>query len=90
MLLRENFPELAGWRLQILATDLSTEILDRAKRGVFSQLEVNRGLPAALLVRHFTRNGLEWQVSDTVRSMITRSYQSDQLRTYQRSMLMRC
>jgi chemotaxis protein methyltransferase CheR len=71
MLLRENFPELAGWRLQILATDLSTEILDRAKRGVFSQLEVNRGLPAALLVRHFTRQGLEWQVSDTVRNMIT-------------------
>jgi len=71
MLLRDSFPELASWRLQILATDLSTDILDRAKRGVFSQLEVNRGLPAGHLVRHFSRQGLEWQVSDPVRNMIT-------------------
>lgn len=71
MLLRDSFPELGNWRVQILATDLSTEILDRAKRGVFSQLEVNRGLPAAMLVRHFTRQGLEWQVSESLRNMIT-------------------
>ena len=71
MLLRDSFPELAAWRVQIVATDLSTEILDRAKRGAFTQLEVNRGLPAPMLVRYFTRNGLEWQVSDQVRNMIT-------------------
>ncbi len=71
MLIRENFPALTAWRLQIIATDLSTEILDRAKRGVFSQLEVNRGLPAPMLVRYFSRQGLEWQVNDNIRSMIT-------------------
>ena len=71
MLIRESFPELTAWRLQIVATDLSTEILDRAKRGVFSQLEVNRGLPAPMLVRYFSRQGLEWQVNDNIRSMIT-------------------
>ena len=71
MLMRENFAELGTWRTQIVATDLSTEILDRAKRGVFSQLEVNRGLPAPMLVRYFSRQGLEWQVNDTIRNMIT-------------------
>jgi chemotaxis protein methyltransferase CheR len=70
MLLHEHFPELASWRVRIVATDLSTEMLARARSGIFSQLEVNRGLPAALLVRHFEKKGLEWQIRENLRRMI--------------------
>lgn len=69
MLLREM--DLAGWRIQILATDLNQQILDRAKAGRYLQIEVNRGLPAKYLVKHFTRVGLDWQINDYLRSMVT-------------------
>lgn len=58
-------------RLQITATDLSEEVLARARSGRYSQLEINRGLPAAHLVQHFTRVGIEWEVSQRLRSMVT-------------------
>jgi len=59
-----------GWMVQIVGTDLSTQILDRAREGRFLQIEVNRGLPAHHLVKYFTRQGLEWQLKDQVRSMV--------------------
>lgn len=61
---------LADWNVQILATDLSTQILKRAQAGQFLQIEVNRGLPASLLVKYFQRAGLEWQVKEPVRRMV--------------------
>jgi chemotaxis protein methyltransferase CheR len=73
MAVREHFPELLTWRLTILGTDISPSVLDRARRGHYGQLEVNRGLPAHLLVRHFTRAGMEWEVAPGLRRMITAS-----------------
>lgn len=68
MTLKECLP--AGRRAEIIATDLSNEVLDRAKQGVYSQLEVNRGLPATQLVQHFTRQGASWAISPELRSMV--------------------
>lgn len=70
MLLRENFPEWRNWNIQILATDISVNILDRAQNGRYSQLEVNRGLPATLLARYFSREGLNWVLAEEVRRMV--------------------
>jgi chemotaxis protein methyltransferase CheR len=70
MAIREHFPELLTWQLSILGTDISPSVLDRARRGRYGQLEVNRGLPAHLLVRHFTRAGMEWEIEEPIRRMV--------------------
>ena len=70
MLLRERFPQLAGWNVRIIATDISAEMLGRAAAGTYSQLEVNRGLPSAYLVKYFTRAGADWQIRDDIRAMV--------------------
>ncbi len=70
MLIRENFPQLRNWKVSILATDLSTEILARGKEGRYSQIEVNRGLPAAMLIKYFQKRGCDWYLRDEIRSMV--------------------
>lgn len=70
MLLRESFPQLMTWDLQLDASDLSTAVLDKARQARFSQLEVGRGLPAPLLVKYFEKHGFEWQLKDTIRNMV--------------------
>ncbi len=70
MLLREHFPELVSWRLRFLATDISPSMIERAKRGRYSQLEVNRGLPASYLVKYFERQGADWQLKPEIRDMV--------------------
>ncbi|MHB1310932.1 MAG: CheR family methyltransferase [Gemmatimonadaceae bacterium] len=71
MLIREHFPALASWRVQIEATDISRDVLERARAGRFSQLEVNRGLPASMLVKYFEKDGIAWRVKAPLRDMIT-------------------
>jgi len=61
---------LGDWRIRILGTDLSERILERARAGKYLQIEVNRGLPVAALIRHFERAGLDWQLKDEVRRMV--------------------
>ncbi|MGY1848656.1 MULTISPECIES: CheR family methyltransferase [unclassified Blastococcus] len=72
MLLDDALPNAAS-RVSITATDLSREMVQRTRAGRFSQLEVNRGLPAPMLVRHFTRAGTEWEVSANLRRMVNAS-----------------
>jgi chemotaxis protein methyltransferase CheR len=67
MLWNEMHPP--GWQLQILGTDLSQEMLDRAASGRYLQFEVNRGLPAVLLVKNFEREGEDWVIKDEIRQM---------------------
>ena len=70
MLLRESFPELASWRVEIVATDLSTDVLAKAREGVYGQIEVNRGLPAKLMVKYFKKQGVDWRIDDAIRAMV--------------------
>ena len=70
MSLKEMGAALAGWRVEIIATDLSTEVLEKSKSGVYSQFEVQRGLPIQLLVKYFKQNGELWQISPELRAMV--------------------
>jgi len=81
MLLQEG---LADWNIQILGTDFSSQVLERARSGRYQQIEVNRGLPAALLVKHFRRAGVEWQIDETLRKMVR--FESIDLRSSMRSL----
>jgi len=71
MILKEHASKLANWKIEILATDLSTQILDKAKEGNYSQFEVQRGLPITLLMKYFKQVGDKWQIADELRQMIT-------------------
>jgi chemotaxis protein methyltransferase CheR len=70
MCLKEMAPLLAGWRIDILATDLSNEVLEKAKAGIYSQFEVQRGLPIQLLVKYFAQIGETWQIAPEIRAMV--------------------
>jgi chemotaxis protein methyltransferase CheR len=74
MLLVENFPELAGWDVKIIGTDISRQVVDYAQRGRYRRLEVNRGLPARMLVKYLVRDGEEWEVCEPIRRMCEFQY----------------
>jgi len=70
MLIEEHFPQLRDWRVTILATDLSPTVLKAAAEGSYSQFEVNRGLPAAYLIKYFSKVGERWQIRPEVKKNI--------------------
>ncbi len=70
MILNENAAKLQGWKVEIIATDLSTEILTRAREGMYSQFEVQRGLPIQLLMKYFQQSGDRWQINKPVRDAV--------------------
>lgn len=74
MLIRENFPSLLNWNMTLLGTDISEAILQRAEAGLYSQLEVSRGLPAILLAKYFQQAGRDWQLKPVIRDMVRFHY----------------
>ena len=70
MLMREHFPSLASWNVKFIASDISREMLARARSGRFNQIEINRGLPANLLVKYFQKDGAAWEISPDIRRMV--------------------
>ena len=70
MCLKELAAEIAGWRIEFLATDLSGEVLEKARSGLYTQFEVQRGLPIQLLIKHFAQFGELWQIAPELRAMV--------------------
>ncbi len=70
MCLKEMGAALSGWRVEILATDLSQEVLEKSRAGIYSQFEVQRGLPIQMLVKYFKQTGELWQINADIRAMV--------------------
>lgn len=70
MVLKEMNAQLPGWSYKILGTDLSNEVLEKAKAGSYSQFEVQRGLPINLLVKYFKQTGETWMIDPAIRAMV--------------------
>jgi chemotaxis protein methyltransferase CheR len=70
MMLDQEKEKLAGWSVEILATDLSHTAIESARRGRYSQFEVQRGLPVSHLMRYFDKDGEAWQIKDHLRAKV--------------------
>jgi chemotaxis protein methyltransferase CheR len=70
ILLRQHFPALSSWNIRLIASDLSGAMLERARRGHYSELETSRGLTPELLEAYFQRQGVGWQIRDDLRRMV--------------------
>jgi chemotaxis protein methyltransferase CheR len=70
IMLRDEFPLLSGWRIEIVGTDISPSVVGRAKDGTYSNFEVQRGLPIQLLVKHFDQVGEQWRIKPELRRMV--------------------
>jgi chemotaxis protein methyltransferase CheR len=81
MLMNEGFQD---WNIKILGTDFSSKVVERAQAGIYQQLEVNRGLPIAQLIKYFRRVGMDWQLNESVRKMA--SFETIDLRKSMRTL----
>jgi chemotaxis protein methyltransferase CheR len=70
MVLREEQALLQGWKVQVLGTDINSEMIQRARAGLYSQFEVQRGLPIQMLVKYFTQIEDKWQISQAIRDLV--------------------
>ena len=70
MILKENAPKMPGWKIDIIGTDLSNEVLEKAKAGIYSQFEVQRGLPIQYLMKYFTKTNDVWQIKSDIRAIV--------------------
>ncbi len=68
--LSENFQKWSGWNIEIISSDVSNQAIYRAKKGLYSQFEVQRGLPIGLLIKYFKQVDQEWQVNQKILNMI--------------------
>lgn len=71
MIFDEMAAKLPGWKIEIVGTDLADSVLEKARKGIYSQFEVQRGLPTPFLLRHFTQIGDSWQISEAMRAKVT-------------------
>ena len=74
MVLKELGPKIAGWKIEIVGTDISHDILNKAKSGAYSQFEVQRGLPITLLMKYFDKAGENWQIKPELQNMVSYRY----------------
>jgi len=70
MLLRHHFPQLQHWDIKVLGTDLLESHLERARNALYSQQEINKGLPVVLLMKYFSQEGLEWRLNQDIRDTV--------------------
>lgn len=71
MILDEMAPRLAGWKIDIVGTDISDTVLDKARNGLYSQFEIQRGLPVQMLLKYFSQEGEQWRISEKIRGMVS-------------------
>lgn len=74
MLIKENAAKLPGWQFEIVATDIDTNVLETAKKGEYSQFEVQRGLPIQMLMKYFEQKGDRWCLKSDIKSMVQYKY----------------
>lgn len=71
ILLQENWAKWRNWNIEIVGTDICTQVLEKAKAGTYSQFEVQRGLPIQMLIKYFKQEGDVWRINDDIRRMVT-------------------